>query len=69
MRRRARPLPLLLTALATALVAQPATAAPVPGDGVRLNEVQVIGTHNSYKREISEAEQAGYDAAINTPGD
>jgi hypothetical protein len=39
------------------------------GGGVRINELQVVGTHNSYKREISEREQAAYDAAINTPGD
>lgn len=39
------------------------------GGGVRVNELQVIGTHNSYHREISEPEQAAYEAAINTPGD
>ena len=39
------------------------------GGAVRLNQLQVIGTHNSYHREISEREQAAYDAAINTPGD
>jgi hypothetical protein len=27
------------------------------GDGVRINQLQVIGTHNSYHRETSEAEQ------------
>ena len=31
--------------------------------------VQVIGTHNSYKLELSEAEQAEYDRIISTPGD
>jgi hypothetical protein len=36
---------------------------------VRVNELQVIGTHNSYHREISKREQAAYDAAIDTPGD
>jgi hypothetical protein len=47
-----------------------AVAAPPAGKGpVRINELQVIGTHNSYKREISEREQAAYEAAINTPGD
>jgi Phosphoinositide phospholipase C, Ca2+-dependent len=45
------------------------SAAAAPGGAVRMNEVQVIGTHNSYKREISEAEQAVYEQAINTPGD
>jgi hypothetical protein len=50
--------------------AAPALAAPPAGRGhVRMNELQVIGTHNSYKREISEAEQAAYEAAIRTPGD
>jgi hypothetical protein len=38
-------------------------------DDVRLNELQVIGTHNSYHREISEREQTAYETAINTPGD
>lgn len=36
---------------------------------VRLNELQVIGTHNSYHREISEREQTAYETAIDTPGD
>jgi Phosphoinositide phospholipase C, Ca2+-dependent len=36
---------------------------------VRMNELQIIGTHNSYKREISEEEQAVYEEAIDTPGD
>jgi len=36
---------------------------------VRLNELQIIGTHNSYHREISEREQAAYEAALNIPGD
>jgi hypothetical protein len=39
------------------------------GAAVRMNEIQMIGTHNSYKREISEAEQAVYEQAIQTPGD
>lgn len=37
--------------------------------GLRLNELQVIGTHNSYHRETSEREQDAYDALISTPGD
>lgn len=49
---------------------RPAAAAPPAGAGdIRLNEVQAIGTHNSYKRELSEPEQAEYDAIISTPGD
>jgi Phosphoinositide phospholipase C, Ca2+-dependent len=61
----------ILSALGAALAAaSPAAAAPPAGGGpVRMNELQVIGTHNSYKREISEAEQAVYEAAINAPGD
>ncbi len=39
------------------------------GDEVRVNLLQVIGTHNSYHRETSEAEQDAYDALISTPGD
>jgi hypothetical protein len=47
-----------------------AVAAPPAGKGeVRMNELQVIGTHNSYKREISEAEEAVYEAAIDEPDD
>jgi len=47
-----------------------AVAAPPAGRGeVRMNELQVIGTHNSYKREISEAEEAAYEAAIDEPDD
>jgi Phosphoinositide phospholipase C, Ca2+-dependent len=50
--------------------ARPALADPPAGAGsVRVNELQVIGTHNSYKRETSEAEQAEYDEIIATPGD
>jgi Phosphoinositide phospholipase C, Ca2+-dependent len=56
--------------LTAAVAAGSAAAKPHAGSGsVRMNEVQVIGTHNSYKREISEAEQDIYEAAINTPGD
>ena len=59
-----------LSVLGAAAAAEPAAAAPPAGSGpVRMNELQVIGTHNSYKREISEAEQAAYEAAIDTPGD
>ena len=61
----------ILTALFGAILsASPAAAQSPAGTGpVRMNELQVIGTHNSYKREISEAEQSAYEAAINTPGD
>ena len=61
----------IITALLGAILsAGPAAAQSPAGTGpVRMNELQVIGTHNSYKREISEAEQSAYEAAINTPGD
>jgi len=60
--------PVLLAALA--VISASAQAQPRAGDGaVRINELQVIGTHNSYHREISEPEQSAYDAAIDTPGD
>jgi hypothetical protein len=62
-----------LVVLTAALAASLATAVPSLASGgggpVAMNELQVIGTHNSYKREISEAEQAIYDDAIDSPGD
>jgi Phosphoinositide phospholipase C, Ca2+-dependent len=36
---------------------------------VSLNEIQVMGTHNSYKRELSRVEERTYDGIIATPGD
>jgi hypothetical protein len=60
----------LAAALAAAVTATSTTGGPPAGKGpVRMNEIQVIGTHNSYKRELSETEQATYDAIIATPGD
>jgi hypothetical protein len=53
-----------LTTLTLLALLGPAAAA-----SVRMNETQVIGTHNSYKREISEAEQHVYEQAIQRPGD
>jgi hypothetical protein len=59
-----------LSLLAAAVPASQAAAAPPAAKGqVRMNELQVIGTHNSYKREISEAEEAVYEAAIGDPND
>lgn len=63
---------LALAALTAVLLAVPATAAarPPAGQGpVRMNELQVIGTHNSYKRELSRAEEAEYDKLVKRPGD
>ena len=34
-----------------------------------MNQIQVINTHNSYKREIGPAEQATYDLLTGKPGD
>src|SRR5690606_26678065 len=46
---------LLLTAV-SAITGSPASQAEV-GDDVRLNEIQVVGSHNSYKVLPSQAEQ------------
>ena len=54
---------------AMAVLGSSAQASWRGGAAVRLNELQVIGTHNSYHREISEREQAAYEAALNIPGD
>jgi hypothetical protein len=68
-----RPRSLIVPAVAAGMLAVTGVAAsggPPAGKGpVRLNEVQAIGTHNSYKRETSEVEQAEYDEIISTPGD
>jgi hypothetical protein len=55
----------LLGLLAALAVAAPATAR----DSIRMNEIQAIGSHNSYHRELTEPEQATYDQIISTPGD
>jgi hypothetical protein len=53
-----------------ALAAAFALATPTAhASDLAMNEVQVIGTHNSYKRETTPAEQAKYDELIRTPGD
>ena len=72
MRRR---LPVALAALAGLLLAGPGAAEAVAAKKdddrgqVRLNEIQVIGTHNSYKRELRRTEERTYDEIIATPGD
>jgi hypothetical protein len=55
---------ILAAALAAALIV-PASASA----GLRMNQVQVIGTHNSYKRETTPAERQMYETLINKPGD
>jgi hypothetical protein len=68
--RRWAPIVVALIAAVFATIAGLAGAKPPSDAGsVRLNELQAIGTHNSYKRELTEAEQAEYDAIIETPGD
>jgi hypothetical protein len=65
-RRRARTA--LLLTLALAAVALAAAPGPAAANGapakrpLRMNEIQVIGTHNSYHRELSKAERAAHDA-------
>jgi Phosphoinositide phospholipase C, Ca2+-dependent len=66
-RRRDRTALLMTLGLAAAAVAGMAPA-PAAADGapaqrpLRMNEIQVIGTHNSYHRELSPAERAAHDA-------
>lgn len=68
--RRRPVLPVVLGFLIALATAAPSGQADFrAGAGVRLNELQVIGTHNSYHREISRREQAVYEAALNIPGD
>jgi hypothetical protein len=60
----------LAALLLIGVAAAGASAAARAGKGsVRMNEVQVIGTHNSYKRELSHTEERTYDQIIATPGD
>ena len=65
-RRRAHTAPLLTLVLAAVTLA--AAPGPAAGNGgqakrpLRMNEIQVIGTHNSYHRELSKAERAAHDA-------
>lgn len=40
----------LMTSLAALAFASAATAAPAPGDNLKLNQIQVVGTHNSYSQ-------------------
>jgi hypothetical protein len=58
----------LLCALALVALSMAAAPGPAAGNGpspqrpLRMNEIQVIGTHNSYHRELSPAERAAHDA-------
>ena len=57
--------PSLVAALTLALAASPvaADAGGQPANRpLRMNETQVIGTHNSYHRELSKAERTAHDA-------
>jgi hypothetical protein len=69
--RRRPPAAGILAAAAIAALTPTAVAQGAPGraaDEIRMNQVQVIGTHNSYKRSVSEAEQAKYDELLQRPG-
>ena len=60
-----------LSALVAGLAAVgPAAAMANGGHGkraLRMNEIQVIGTHNSYHRELSKAERVAHDAIYGAP--
>jgi hypothetical protein len=61
---------LLVLALAAASAAAQPGPGKQPGPGqVRMNEIQAIGTHNSYHREISGQEEALYEELIERPDD
>jgi hypothetical protein len=54
---------LALVAGLAALLPGAANANPGPGkSALRMNEIQVIGTHNSYHRELTRAERVAHDA-------
>jgi Phosphoinositide phospholipase C, Ca2+-dependent len=56
-------LTLALAAFAAATAPSPAAAKGRGATGsLRMNEIQVIGTHNSYHRELSKPELAAHDA-------
>ena len=59
----------LLAAGAGAAGASPEGATSSTVNTLNLNEIQVVGTHNSYHRELLGAERAAYDALVQTPGD
>jgi Phosphoinositide phospholipase C, Ca2+-dependent len=61
---QALPMPrrLALTAVALVVLAPTATAAGQAQGPLRMNEIQTIGTHNSYHRELSKAERAAHDS-------
>lgn len=63
-------LPRFVTAVLAAVLISAAGAVPASAAkrAPKLNELQVIGTHNSYKREISAKEQKLYEDAIGQPG-
>jgi hypothetical protein len=59
---RARPLVVLTLALMLSTAGVAAADGPAPKRALRMNEIQVIGTHNSYHREVSPAELVAHDA-------
>ncbi len=55
--------------LAAAVFSPDATATRTKTGSLLMNQIQVIGTHNSYHRELSPREQATYDELVGRPGD
>jgi hypothetical protein len=54
--------------LLSVAAAAPAAARADGAGPVRVNQIQTINTHNSYRRETSRAEQDAYDQLIGNPG-
>jgi hypothetical protein len=71
MHRRPLPIAVIFAVLlpASLVAAQAASARHAEEQSTRMNEIQVMGTHNSYKRELSRTEERTYDEIIATPGD
>jgi hypothetical protein len=67
--RRLMRLGIVLALMSLVALVPTAVPAMAHGGAVRMNEIQVIGTHNSYKRELSRVEERTYDEIIATPGD
>ncbi len=60
---------LLTCILFSSSAASAKTGSVKTGSSLRVNQTQVIGTHNSYHRELSPQEQATYDEIVAKPGD
>ena len=61
---------LVAALLAGIVFSSSVSLAPKAGKSLlRMNQIQVIGTHNSYHRELTQQEEAEYDEIVNRPGD